>query len=124
MDHAVVRDLAARPLTDFVLDAAHTVIVDAVAGDYYRPPLQVAPDPVPVVMVDPIVREGCAAAGYLDPGRGGGVLARRAVQGREAVGAVMVDLGVLEDVQFGAVPLDGAPTRRGALVAAPRPTNA
>ena len=95
MDHAVVRDFAARPLTEFVLDAALTVIVDAVAGEYYRAPLQVAPDPVPVVVVDPIVPEGFAVAGYLDPGRGGGVLARRAVQGREAVRAVMVDLGVL-----------------------------
>src|SRR5215212_3474679 len=144
MDHAVVRDFAARPLTEFVLDAAHTVIVDAVAGEYYRPPLQVAPDPVPVVIMDPIVREGCAVAGYLDPGRGG-VLARGAVQGCEAVRAVMVELGVLqdeavarvadplvgvmveprvEDVEFRPVPLDGAPARRLALVAAPRPTDA
>ena len=58
MDHAVVRDFAARPLTDFILDAALTVIVDAVAGDYDRATLQVAPEPVPVVMVNPIVGEG------------------------------------------------------------------
>src|SRR5215212_9733016 len=122
MDHAVVRDFAARPLTEFVLDAAHTVIVDAVAGEYYRPPLQIAPDPVPVVIMNPIVREGCAVAGYLDPGRGG-ILARGAVQGREAVRAVMVELRV-EDVEFRPVPLDGAPARRLALVAAPRPTDA
>ena len=44
MDHAVVRDFAARPLTDFVLDAALAVIVDAVAGDYDRATLQIAPE--------------------------------------------------------------------------------
>ena len=95
MGHAVVRDFAARPLTDLVLDAALAVVVDAVVGDHDRASIQVAPDPVPVVVMDPIVREGCAAGGYLDPGRRGGVLDRSVIQGREAVRAVVVDLGVL-----------------------------
>src|SRR5215216_6452095 len=69
--HAVVGDLAARPPTDFVADAALAVVVDYVAADFDRACEPVAPDPVPVVVVDPIVPEGCGTPGYLDTSRGG-----------------------------------------------------
>ena len=67
--HAVVGDLAAWPPTDFVADAAIAVVVDYVAADFDRACVFVAPDPVPVVVVDLIVPEGCRTFGYLDPSR-------------------------------------------------------
>ena len=66
--HAVVGDLA-RPPTDFVADAALAVVVDCVADHYDRLCEPVAPYPVPVVVVDLIVPEGCRTPGYLDSGR-------------------------------------------------------
>lgn len=51
MDHAVIRNFAARPLTDLVLDAALTVIVDAVAGDYDRPTFR-SHQNIPTIGVD------------------------------------------------------------------------
>src|SRR3712207_4721667 len=54
--HAVVGDLA-RPPTGFVADAALAVVVDCVADHYDRLCEAVAPDPVPVVIVDHIVPE-------------------------------------------------------------------
>src|SRR5215211_4785726 len=87
----VVGDLAARPPTDFVADATHAVVVDCVAADYDRACVFVAPDPVPVVVVDLIVPEGRRTPGYLDASRRGG----RAVS--EGGRAVMVDLGVLKE---------------------------
>src|SRR5215203_6341453 len=89
--HAVVGDLAGRPPTDFVADAAFAVVVDCVAADYHRACELVAPDPVPVVVVDLIVPEGCRTIGYLDTSRRGG----RVVS--EGGRAVMVDLGVLKE---------------------------
>ena len=53
--HAVVGDLAGRPPTDFVADAALAVVVDFVAADDDRLCEPIAPDPVPVVVVDFIV---------------------------------------------------------------------
>ena len=61
--HAVVGDLAAWPPTDFVADAALAVVVDYVAADFDRACVFVAPDPVPVVVVDLIVPEGCRTFG-------------------------------------------------------------
>ena len=63
VNHAVVGDLAARPPTDFVADAALAVVVDYVAADFDRACVFVAPDPVPVVVVDTIVPEGCGTFG-------------------------------------------------------------
>src|SRR5829696_2950 len=68
-EHAVVGDLAAWPPTDFVADAALAVVVDYVAADFDRACVFVAPDPVPVIVVDHIVPEGCRTFGYLDSGR-------------------------------------------------------
>ena len=68
-NHAVVGDLAAWPPTDFVADAALAVVVDYVAADFDRACVFVAPDPVPVVVVDLIVPEGCRTFGYLDSSR-------------------------------------------------------
>src|SRR5215218_168301 len=62
-EHAVVGDLAGRPLTDFVADAALAVVVDYVAADDDRACVLVAPDPMPVVVVDLIVYEGCRTFG-------------------------------------------------------------
>src|SRR5215211_7372335 len=62
-NHAVVGDLAATPPTDFVADAALAVVVDHVDADYDRLCEPVAPDPVPVVVVDLIVPEGCRTFG-------------------------------------------------------------
>jgi hypothetical protein len=70
--HAVVGDLAARPPTDFVPDAALAVVADYVAADNDRVSEPVTPDPVPVVVVDIIVPEGCRTPGYLDTSRRGG----------------------------------------------------
>jgi hypothetical protein len=67
--HAVVGDLAARPPTDFVADAAFAVVVDYVADHYDRLCEPVAPYTVPVIMVDLIVPEGCRTPGYLHTGR-------------------------------------------------------
>ena len=71
-EHAVVGDLAAWPPTDFVADAALAVVVDCVAADYDRACEPVTPDPVPVVVVDLIVPEGCRTFGYLHTSRRGG----------------------------------------------------
>ena len=68
--HAVVGDLAGRPPTGFVADAALAVVVDFVAADYDRACEPVAPDPVQVVVVDTVVPEGCGTPGYLDTSRG------------------------------------------------------
>src|SRR5215218_2282382 len=137
--HAVVGDLAARPPTDFVADAALAVVVDYVAADYDRACEPVAPDTVPVVVVDRIVPEGCGTPGYLDTSRRGG----RAIS--EGGRAVMVDLGVLQeksgarvtdtlvrvmvephvkDVEVPTVLLDGTPACWLAPVAALGPGNA
>src|SRR5687767_9155659 len=62
-EHAVVGDLAGRPLTDFVADAVLAVVVDYVAADFDRACVFVAPDPVPVVVVDLIVLQGCGTFG-------------------------------------------------------------
>jgi hypothetical protein len=62
--HAVVGNLAGRPPTGFVADAALAVVVDCVAADYDRLCEPVTPDPVPVVVVDLIVPEGCRTPGY------------------------------------------------------------
>ena len=68
-EHAVVGDLAGRPPTGFVADAALAVVVDYVAADDDRACVFVAPDPMPVVVVDLIVPEGCRTPGYLDTSR-------------------------------------------------------
>src|SRR5215216_5822262 len=137
--HAVVGDLAGRPSTDFVPNAALAVVVDYVAADYDRACEPVAPDPVPVVVVDLIVPEGCRTPGYLHTGRRG----VRAVS--EGGRAVMIDLGVLKeksgarvtdtlvrvmvephvkDVEVPTVLLDGTPAFWIAPIAALGPANA
>src|SRR5215217_4852745 len=52
---AATSTMPPRPSTDFVPDAALAVVVDYVAADYHRVCEPVAPDPVPVVVVDLIV---------------------------------------------------------------------